>query len=284
MNWLTDFVRPKIQALWDRSSSKIPDDLWMKCPACEQMIFHRDLQTHLNVCPNCGHHLRLPATDRLNLLFDHTDYELVAIPDVKEDPLGFKDSKKYTDRLKEYREKTKLQDAVLVATGRIDGEPSVVAVMSFDFMGGSMGVYVGSAFVTAVDAALERKAPLIVVTASGGARMQEGILSLMQMPVTVMALERLSEAQLPYIVVLTDPTMGGVSASFAMLGDITLAEPGALIGFAGPRVIEETIKQTLPAGFQRAEFLKQHGMVDIVVPRQELKSRLGRILKFFAHR
>lgn len=280
MNWLTDFVRPKIQALWDKSASKVPDDLWVKCPACEQMVFHRELRDHLNVCPHCGHHLRLPVTDRLNMLFDGQNFEELAIPDVKEDPLSFKDSKRYVDRLRDYREKTQQKDAMVVATGKIDSHSAVVAVMNFDFMGGSMGVYVGSAFATAVEAALERQIPLVAVTASGGARMQEGILSLMQMPVTVMALERLSEARLPYIVVLTDPTMGGVSASFAMLGDITLAEPGALIGFAGPRVIEETIKQKLPEGFQRAEFLQQHGMVDQVVHRKDLKAKLGRFLAY----
>lgn len=284
MNWLTDFVRPKIQALWDRSESKIPDDLWVKCPSCEQMIFHRELQDNLRVCPHCSYHMRLPVLERLNLLFDRHEYQQIAVAEVKDDPLSFKDSKRYVDRLKEYRSKTGQKDAMIVATGCIENHPAVVAAMNFDFMGGSMGVYVGSAFVTAVNAALERQVPLIAITASGGARMQEGMLSLMQMPVTVMALERLSEARLPYIVILTDPTMGGVSASFAMLGDIAIAEPGALIGFAGPRVIEETLKQKLPEGFQRAEFLRSHGMVDMVVPRKELKTKLGRILSYFAPR
>lgn len=272
MNWLTDFVKPKIQAFMNRSD-KLPDDLWIKCPACEQMIFHRDLQDNLRVCPHCQHCMRLPVVERLELLFDRT-YQTLPLPGVPEDPLKFKDSKRYVERLKEYRTKTQKEDAITVAVGAIGGHETVVAVMDFAFMGGSMGLFVGHAFVTAVRLAVQKGAPFLVVTASGGARMQEGILSLMQMPATVMALEALNDACLPYLVLLTDPTMGGVSASFAMLGDITLAEPGALIGFAGPRVIEETIKQKLPQGFQRAEFLRDHGMVDIVVPRKELKSRI----------
>lgn len=278
MNWLTDFVKPKIQAFMNRSD-QIPDDLWTKCPACEQMVFHRELQENLRVCPHCQHHLRLPASERFDLLFDRKAYQRIPLPSVSEDPLKFKDSRRYTDRLRDARAKTQEGDALQVALGAIEGQETVVAVMDFAFMGGSMGMFVGRAFQAAAEMAVRKKAPLLVVTASGGARMQEGILSLMQMPTTVMAIERLSEARVPYLVLLTDPTMGGVSASFAMLGDVTLAEPGALIGFAGPRVIEETIKQKLPQGFQRAEFLKDHGMVDAVVPRKELKAKISKLLK-----
>lgn len=280
MNWLTDFVKPKIQAFMNQSD-KLPDDLWVKCPSCEQMIFHRDLQDNLRVCPHCQHCMRLPVVERLELLFDQT-YQTVPLPNVPEDPLKFKDSKRYVDRLKEYRTKTQKEDALTVAVGTIGGRETVVAVMDFSFMGGSMGLFVGRAFVSAAHLAVQKRAPFLAVTASGGARMQEGILSLMQMPTTVIALEALSDAGLPYVVLLTDPTMGGVSASFAMLGDITLAEPGALIGFAGPRVIEETIKQKLPQGFQRAEFLRDHGMVDAVVPRKELRTRIGSLLNILA--
>lgn len=278
MNWLTEFVRPKIQAFMEKTTSKIPDDLWIKCPECEQMVFHRELRENLHVCPHCFFHMHLSLTERFNMLFDNQIYQMIPLPKVLEDPLNFKDSKRYVDRLKEYRIKTKQDDAISVALGEIEGKETVVAVMSFDFMGGSMGVFVGRSFHIAVELAIKKNAPFIVVTASGGARMQEGILSLMQMPTTVMAVEKMNEAHLPYIVVLTDPTMGGVSASFAMLGDIAIAESGALIGFAGPRVIEETINQKLPKGFQRAEFLKDHGMIDMVVKRRDLKEKLGKIL------
>ncbi|MDR1907471.1 MAG: acetyl-CoA carboxylase, carboxyltransferase subunit beta [Holosporales bacterium] len=281
MNWLTEFVRPKIQALMEKSQDT-PEDLWVKCPKCEQMIFHRELQENLRVCPNCLYHMRLSSIERLNLLFDNQQYQMIPLPKVQDDPIKFKDSKRYADRIKDSRAKTKQHDAISVAVGNINEKNVVVAVMNFEFMGGSMGLFVGHAFYAAVELATDQKLPFIVVTASGGARMQEGILSLMQMPTTVIGVELMHNSRLPYIVVLTDPTMGGVSASFAMLGDVALAESGALIGFAGPRVIEETIKQKLPEGFQRAEFLKDHGMVDIVVSRKALKDTLGRILGVLA--
>jgi acetyl-CoA carboxylase carboxyl transferase subunit beta len=278
MNWLTEFVRPKIQALMEKTN-ETPEDLWKKCPKCEQMIFHLELHENLNVCQNCSYHMRLSTTERLNLLFDDKQYQMVPLPQIKDDPLQFKDSRRYADRLREHRLKTKQHDAISVAIGEIFGIQALVAVMNFEFMGGSMGMFVGRAFCAATELAVAKRIPLIAVTASGGARMQEGILSLMQMPATVIGVEALHEARIPYIVILTDPTMGGVSASFAMLGDVTFAEAGALVGFAGPRVIEETINQKLPEGFQRAEFLRDHGMVDIVVERKALKASLGRILK-----
>ncbi|MDR1207934.1 MAG: acetyl-CoA carboxylase, carboxyltransferase subunit beta [Holosporales bacterium] len=280
MNWLTEFVRPKIQALMEKSNDA-PEDLWKKCSKCEQMIFHLELHENLNVCPNCSYHMRLSTTERLNLLIDDQQYQMIPLPLTKDDPIQFKDSRRYADRLKEHRLKTKQHDVISVAIGDIAGIQAVVAVMNFEFMGGSMGMFVGKAFCAAVELAVSKRIPFVVVTASGGARMQEGMLSLMQMPATVIGVEKLHEARIPYVVVLTDPTMGGVSASFAMLGDVTLAEAGALIGFAGPRVIEETINQKLPEGFQRAEFLRDHGMVDIVVERKALKTTLGRILVCF---
>ncbi|MDR2464191.1 MAG: acetyl-CoA carboxylase, carboxyltransferase subunit beta [Holosporales bacterium] len=277
MSWLTELVRPKIQAFMQKSSD-LPDDLWLKCLSCEQMIFRRDLLDNMQVCPHCNYHSRLSIIDRLNMLFDNKQYQILPSPKVVDDPLKFKDSKRYTDRLKEQRNKTKQNDAAIVAVGEIQNKEIVVFAMNFDFMGGSMGLFVGRAFYQAAEFAVQKKTALVAVTSSGGARMQEGMLSLLQMPTTVIATNLLHDACLPYIVLLTDPTMGGVSASFAMLGDVAIAESGALIGFAGPRVIEETIKQTLPSGFQRAEFLKDHGMVDIVVSRSELKSTLGKII------
>ncbi|GHS93144.1 hypothetical protein AGMMS49949_06090 [Alphaproteobacteria bacterium] len=278
MSWLTDFVRPKIQALLGQPAPEIPIDLWVKCPKCEQMIFHRELQENFRVCPFCSYHMHLSPLERFNFLFDDAQYHILPLEKTHDDPLQFKDSKKYTDRLKEYRAKTKQIDVLAVAVGDIGEQKTVVSVMDFNFMGGSMGVFVGHAFYEAADKAVKQNLPFVVVTASGGARMQEGILSLMQMPKTVMAVEKLAEAHLPYIVVLTDPTMGGVSASFAMLGDVAIAEAGALIGFAGLRVIEETIKQKLPPEFQRSEFLKDHGMLDSVVHRKDLKKTLGKVL------
>lgn len=283
MNWLTEFVRPKIQAIMGNHPSEMPDDLWHKCPKCEQMIFHRELASNINVCPNCLYHMRINTTERFNLLFDNQEYQLIPLPKVQEDPLKFKDTKKYSDRLKNYRAKTNQEDAIVVAHGKVNQIETVIAVMSFDFMGGSMGVYVGHAFHAAAEWAIKRKTPMVVVTASGGARMQEGMLSLMQMPTTVIAVDALHAAKIPYIVILTDPTMGGVSASFAMLGDVIIAESGALIGFAGPRVIEETIKQKLPVGFQKAEFLREHGMIDIVSDRKDLKKKLGLVLSVLGY-
>ncbi|MGD9650490.1 MAG: acetyl-CoA carboxylase, carboxyltransferase subunit beta [Dongiaceae bacterium] len=276
MSWLTRVVRPKIRALVGQKD--IPDNLWKKCPVCGQLIFHRDLETNLHVCPHCQHHLRLTVDQRLALLFDNGKWESLPLPAVAADPLKFKDRKRYADRLKEAREQTKKQDAIQAGYGRINGIPAVIAAFDFSFMGGSMGTAVGEGLLVAAEAALQHRCPLIAIPASGGARMQEGILSLMQMPRSIIASEKLKQARLPYLVILTDPTTGGVSASFAMVGDITLAEPGSVIGFAGARVIEETIRQKLPEGFQRAEYLRDHGMVDIVVPRKELKTRLSSLL------
>lgn len=282
MNWLTNFVRPRIRALVQKAN--VPDKLWNKCPKCGQMIFHRELEANLSVCPHCGYHMRLPATKRLAMLFDDGQYHRIELPKTPADPLRFRDRKRYGERLKEAQGKTGLDDAIIVAHGRIGGLPAVVAAFEFEFQGGSMGIAVGEAIVSAAKLAVLQQAALIVVPASGGARMQEGILSLMQMPRTVIAIEQLREASLPYIVILTDPTTGGVSASFAMLGDIQIAEPDAVIGFAGARVIEETIKEKLPDGFQRAEYLLEHGMVDMVVHRRELRGTIARTLSLLMNR
>ncbi|GIK98504.1 MAG: acetyl-coenzyme A carboxylase carboxyl transferase subunit beta [Alphaproteobacteria bacterium] len=276
MSWLTNFVRPKLQALVRKAD--VPENLWEKCTACGQMIFHRELESNLRVCPHCGHHMRIGWKQRLELMFDDGTYERVDLLRPEVDPLRFRDRKRYTERLKEAQAKSGEHDAIVVAFGRMGGAGAVVAVFNFDFMAGSMGVAVGEGLIAAAAKAVAERAPLIVVPASGGARMQEGILSLMQMPRSIIAVEEVKEAGLPYIVLLTDPTTGGVSASFAMLGDIAIAEPGAVIGFAGARVIEETIREKLPEGFQKAEYLLQHGMVDMVVPRGELRATLIRIL------
>ncbi|WP_032112290.1 acetyl-CoA carboxylase, carboxyltransferase subunit beta [Candidatus Paracaedibacter symbiosus] len=276
MNWLTNFVRPKIQALIRRND--VPDNLWTKCSSCGHMLFHRDLEQNLHVCHHCNHHMRLTVTQRLNLLFDEKTYTKVPLPKVLADPIKFKDTKKYTDRLKEYRTKTGNEDAMTVAYGNISGNPVVIAAFDFGFMGGSMGMAVGEAILVGADLAVKSKCPYLVIPASGGARMQEGILSLMQMPRTTIAVEKVKKAGLPYITLLTDPTTGGVSASFAMLGDIAIAEPGAIIGFAGARVIEETIRQKLPEGFQRAEYLLDHGMIDMVTHRHQLAKTVGTLL------
>jgi len=260
------------------------DNLWTKCPSCEQMLFHRDLSRNLFVCQQCDHHTRMTAVQRLEMLFDDSAYTLVDLPAVPQDPLKFKDTKKYSDRLKEYREKTSLEDALLVAHGTIGGETLVAAVFDFHFMGGSMGLAVGEGFLKAAETAVRLQCPLLAVPASGGARMQEGALALMQLPRTMIAVEMLKEARLPYIVLLTDPTTGGVSASFAMAGDITFAEPKALISFAGRRVIEETIRETLPDDFQTAEHLHKHGMVDRVVHRRDLKSELSTLLRLLSRK
>ncbi len=276
MNWLTNFVRPKIRALVRKAD--VPDNLWDKCPSCGKMIFHRDLEANLRVCQHCGHHLRVDAKRRLSMLFDDGEYQRIELPKVTLDPLRFRDRKRYADRLKEAQARTEEPDATLVAHGHIGGRSAVVAVFDFAFLGGSMGMAVGEALIAASRLAVLQQAPLIVVPASGGARMQEGTLSLMQMPRTVIAAQEVKEAGLPYVVLLTDPTTGGVSASFAMLGDITIAEPGSIIGFAGARVIEETIREKLPEDFQRAEYLLDHGMIDMVVPRHQLRETLIRIL------
>jgi acetyl-CoA carboxylase carboxyl transferase subunit beta len=277
MNWLTNFVRPKLRGLVGQKKD-IPDNLWHKCPACGQMIFHRDLERNLKVCQHCGHHMRLAATERLAMLFDDGQYQRIELPKVASDPLRFRDRKKYADRLKDAQGKTGAADALVVAHGRMGGLAVVAAVFEFDFMGGSMGLAVGEGLVAAARLAVVQDAALVVVPSSGGARMQEGILSLMQMARTTIAVEEVKEKGLPYIVILTDPTTGGVSASFAMLGDIAVAEPGAVIGFAGARVIEQTIREKLPEGFQRAEYLLDHGMVDMVVRRHELRDTLVRVV------
>lgn len=275
MSWLTEFVRPKIQKLVRRT--EVPENLWHKCPSCEQMIFHRDLAKNKHVCQHCGHHMRISAKERLELLFDDGKYQTIELPNVPVDPLKFRDQKKYTDRLKAAQAKATYKDALAVAHGEVGGHATVIAVFDFSFMGGSMGTAVGEGIVAAAELATVQDAALIV-PASGGARMQEGILSLMQMARTTAAIEKVKEKGLPYFVLLTDPTTGGVSASFAMLGDIQIAEPGAQIGFAGRRVIENTIREKLPDDFQTAEYLLDHGMVDMVVPRGELNETIGRLI------
>jgi len=282
MNWLTNRVLPKIRALGRKKDT--PDNLWKKCPSCNQMIFARDLEAALRVCPHCGHHMRLGPKARLAMIFDRGEYTVIDLPEVPTDPLKFRDSKRYSERLKDARAKSGDQDAVKVAHGTLDGNRVVVAVQNFGFMGGSMGLAVGEALIAASKLALTQEAQLIVFAASGGARMQEGILSLMQMPRTTIAVQKLREVGLPFIVVLTDPTTGGVTASYAMLGDIQIAEPGALIGFAGPRVIEQTIREKLPDGFQRAEYLLEHGMIDKVVHRAELRDTLARLVDILVNR
>lgn len=277
MNWLKNIVRPKLKQLVG-AQKEIPDNLWNKCPSCEEMIFHRDLKKNLRVCSHCGYHLRIGSAERLRMLFDNGEFQSIDLPEASADPLKFRDRRKYTDRLKEAQTKTGLKDALTVAYGTMGGLNVVIAALDFSFMGGSMGVGVGEGLVTAARLAVVQNASLIVVPSSGGARMQEGILSLMQMARTTIAVEEVKEAGLPYIVVLTDPTTGGVSASFAMLGDIAVAETGAVIGFAGARVIEQTIREKLPDGFQRAEYLLDHGMIDMVVRRQDLRDTLIRVI------
>ena len=282
MNWLSDFIRPKIRSIV--GSKDVPDNLWQKCSSCDGMLYTKDLAENLHVCNHCGHHLKLPVKDRLAMLFDGGTYQVIKVPEVPADPLKFKDKKKYVDRLKDTQAKTGEKDAMIVAEGKIDGLPLVIAAFNFDFMGGSMGAAVGEGIVRGAEMAVQKKAAFMVIPASGGARMQEGLISLMQMPRTTVAVHMVKDAGLPYIVLLTDPTTGGVSASFAMLGDIHIAEPGAMIGFAGKRVIEETIREQLPADFQTAEYLKDHGMVDLVVPRKELRTAIARVLGLLMRR
>lgn len=281
MNWLSDFVRPKIKKT---AQKEIADDLWLKCPNCGKLLFSKELKKTWYVCPECDYHLRLYLDKRLKLLFDDGVYSKIELPKVPDDPLKFRDSKRYVDRLKSYRELTDNDDAIKVARGNIGGIKCVVAALDFAFMGGSMGMAVGEGIVKAAEIACKQKIPLITVANSGGARMQEGILSLMQMARTTSAVNKVKESGLPFISVMTDPTTGGVSASFAMLGDINIAEQGCLIGFAGPRVIEQTIREKLPEGFQRAEYLREHGMVDIVVHRSEMKSTLVDVLKILTNK
>ncbi len=278
MSWLSNITPPGIKNLLKRQDDA-SDALWTKCPGCGEMIFDRDLEAAEKVCPSCDHHFRLTVEERLKALFDEGAWETIAAAEPVSDPLKFRDEKRYTERLRESRRRTGTLDAMEVAVGTLDGMPLVAAVQNFQFMGGSMGMALGEAFVAAAEAALARSAPLVVFAASGGARMQEGILSLMQMPRTTVAVEMLKDEGLPYLVVLTHPTTGGVTASYAMLGDVHIAEPGALIGFAGPRVIEQTIREKLPEGFQRAEFLEENGMVDLVVHRRELRAAIARVLR-----
>ncbi len=282
MNWISNFVRPKIRALVQKT--EVPENLWQKCDACGAMIFHRELEASHRVCPHCSHHMRIGPTERLTLLFDEGQFNRIELPEVPSDPLKFRDRRRYSERLKEAQSKTGDKDAIVVAHGTLGGKPLVVAAFNFAFMGGSMGTAVGEALISAARLAVLQDSALLVVPSSGGARMQEGILSLMQMPRTVIAVDMVRDAGLPYLVLLTDPTTGGVSASFAMLGDITIAEPGAVIGFAGARVIEETIRETLPEGFQRSEYLLEHGMIDMVAHRRELRGILARILTLLSEK
>ncbi len=278
MNWISDVVRPRIKTLFKRES---PENLWIKCPDSGQMVFHKDVEANGFVIPGSDHHMRVTAADRLRMTFDEGKWLDVALPEVAADPLKFRDEKRYVDRLKDARAKTGSADAFKVGFGRVDGLAMTLAVQDFHFMGGSLGMAAGEAFIRGAEVALEKRTPYVVFAASGGARMQEGILSLMQLPRTTVAVRMLRNAGLPYFVVLTNPTTGGVTASYAMLGDIHIAEPGALIGFAGPRVIEQTIREKLPDGFQRAEYLRDHGMIDMVVHRHRLPAtlaRLGRLL------
>lgn len=276
MNWITNYVRPKINSMLGRR--EIPENLWIKDPETGEMVFHKDLEENQWVIPSSGHHMKIKAKDRLKFFMDNGEYAAIENPKVMVDPLKFRDEKRYIDRLKDAKAKTSLDDAILSVRGTIEGLPIVACVQDFAFMGGSLGMAAGDAIIKAFEIALAEKRPMVLFAASGGARMQEGILSLMQLPRTTVAVERLREAGLPYIVVLTNPTTGGVTASYAMLGDIHIAEPGALIGFAGPRVIESTVRVTLPEGFQRAEFLQTKGAVDFICDRRELRDTVARSL------
>ena len=277
MNWISNYVRPRINSLFSRR--EIPENLWIKCPECGQMLFHRELEDALRVCSNCDHHMAISPRERFHSLFDGGIFTEVSVPAPLADPLHFKDQKRYPERMKAAQKATGEREAMLVAEGEIGRTPIVAAAQDFSFMAGSMGMYVGNAIIAAAERAVATKRPLVLFSAAGGARMQEGILSLMQMPRATVAVSMLKEAGLPYVVVLTHPTTGGVTASYAMLGDIQIAEPGALICFAGPRVIEQTIRETLPEGFQRAEYLLDHGMLDRVVARKDMRDELGTLLR-----
>ena len=272
MNWISNYVRPKINAIFSKKDT--PENLWQKCPNCGMMLFHREVKDALYVCNGCGHHMLIPPKERLLNLFDGGIYSRIDYEDVIEDPLNFKDTKKYTDRMKETRKKTGEKDAMLLTVGDIGRLKVTVAVQNFLFMGGSMGMSVGNSIIAGVNNCIKFKTPFVMFAAAGGARMQESILSLMQMPRSTVAIQSLREAKLPYIVVLTNPTTGGVTASYAMLGDITIAEPNALICFAGPRVIEQTIGEKLPDGFQKSEYLLDHGMIDMVVNRDKIRDQI----------
>ncbi|MFO1136935.1 MAG: acetyl-CoA carboxylase, carboxyltransferase subunit beta [Rhodoblastus sp.] len=281
MNWISNVVPPKIRSMLKRDTQ---ENLWTKCPESGELVFNKDLEANLWVVPGSGYHMRMPAEARLKALFDDGAYAALPTPEAPLDPLKFRDVKRYTDRLKENRAKTGQPDAVRLAAGKLEGQDVVVALQDFEFLGGSLGMAAGEAIIAGMTAAVDRKTPFIIFTASGGARMQEGMFSLMQMPRTTVAVQRLRAAKLPYIVVLTNPTTGGVTASYAMLGDIHIAEPGAVIGFAGARVIEQTIREKLPEGFQRAEYLRDHGMVDMVVPRAEMRATLARLCALMTKR
>jgi len=278
LNWIKNVVRPKIRSILG-GKREVPENMWVKCPETGQMVFYRDLEANQFVIPASGYHMRMAPDVRLKHMFDDGQYALIEMPDVPADPLKFRDERRYSERLKEARAKSGEKDAVMAGVGTLDGIETVIAVQDFAFLGGSLGTAAGEAIITAMREAIERLAPFILFVASGGARMQEGILSLMQMPRTTVAVEELNEAGLPYIVVLTHPTTGGVTASYAMLGDVHLAEPGALIGFAGPRVIEQTIREKLPEGFQRSEYLAAHGMVDQVVHRHHMRTTLSSLVR-----
>lgn len=277
MNWISNYVRPTINSLFSRRET--PDNLWTKCPECKTMLFHRELADHMNVCNECGHHMRISPRERFAHLFDGGIFAEIEVPDVMADPLAFRDQKKYPERLKIAQKNTGEKDAILVVEGEIGRTPIVATAQDFSFMGGSMGMYVGNAIIAGAQQAVKLKRPFILFSAAGGARMQEGILSLMQMPRTTVAVQMLKEAGLPYIVVLTHPTTGGVTASYAMLGDVQIAEPNALIGFAGGRVIEQTIGEKLPEGFQRSEYLLDHGMLDRVTLRKDMRGELIAIVR-----
>ncbi len=277
MNWINNVVRPKISGLLSTAKRDVPDNLWVKCPDTGQMVFYKDLEANQFVVPGSNFHMRMGADQRLRHLFDGGEFKVVPVRAVQQDPLKFRDGRKYTDRLKDAKAGTKMEDAVLVGEGTLEGQQVVSAAQDFRFMAGSLGMAAGEALIAGMLRAVELRSPFILFASSGGARMQEGILSLMQMPRTTIAVQRLRDARLPYIVVLTDPTTGGVTASYAMLGDIHIAEPGALICFAGPRVIQQTIREQLPDGFQRAEYLLSHGMIDMVVHRHQLRETLVRL-------
>ena len=278
MNWIKNFVRPKIRNILG-AKKDTPDNMWIKCPDTGQMVFYRDVEANHYVIPESGHHLRMPTEARFKQMFDDESYTLIDLPKVTDDPLKFRDQRRYTERLKDARQKNEQDDAVQCATGAIDGLDVVIAIQDFAFMGGSLGMAAADAIITSMRAAVERRCPYILFVAAGGARMQEGILSLMQLPRTTVAVQEMREHGIPYIAVLTNPTTGGVTASYAMLGDVHIAEPGALIGFAGQRVIEQTIGEKLPDGFQRAEYLQDHGMVDMVVQRKQLPATISRLIR-----
>jgi acetyl-CoA carboxylase carboxyl transferase subunit beta len=282
MNWITNYVRPKINSLLQRK--EMPENLWVKCPETGEMVFHKDLEANMGVIPNSGYHMRITARERLGYFFDKGEYALVDPPKVAADPLKFRDKTRYADKLKEHRRNTDMDDSVIAGRGKAGGIEMVAIVHDMRFIGGSLGMAAGEMIIKAMGVATEAKLPVVLFAASGGARMQEGILSLMQLPRTTVAVEMLKEAGCPYIVVLTNPTTGGVSASYAMLGDIHIAEPGAVVGFAGRRVIEQTIREKLPDDFQTAEYLREHGMVDLVVNRKEIKPTITRLVAILLKR